>query len=104
DNVAVSTDMARAPERYRAAWSQFDNATGDTRPLSETQSAGTTLDVPASLPRTVGSYVQVDLSAESREHPTWAKPVRAYFRRETGGWKLVGLERVADTPPVSRKG
>ena len=38
DNAAVSADVAKRPKSYRAAWFEFDNATGDTRPLGETSS------------------------------------------------------------------
>jgi hypothetical protein len=98
-NAAVDARVANAPERYRAAWFEFDNATGATRPLSETSSATTSIEAPNGLPTAVNSFIAVDLSAESREHPTWQRPARIYFRRESGGgWKLVGLERMADTP------
>ncbi len=29
-------------------------------------------------------------------HPSWAQPVRTFFRRTATGWKLVGLERLAE--------
>src|SRR5262249_38357288 len=51
ENAAVKADVARAPDSYRASWSQFDNATGATRPLSETLSAATTMRAPAGLPK-----------------------------------------------------
>jgi hypothetical protein len=41
----------------------------------------------------LGSFVGVDISASSEAHPQWRRPVRTYFRRDTGGWTLVGLER-----------
>src|SRR5262249_41392273 len=104
DNAAVDADVAPAPEAYRAAWFNFDNATGATREMADTRSAGTTIDAPAGLPRSVGTYVQVEISAEAKEYPTWRHPIRAYFRREVGGWKLVGLERMPDNPPKNHKG
>ena len=103
DNAAVDADVARVPDAYRASWSEFDNATGGTRPLSETHSAATTMNVPAGLPKGVGSYVEVAISAESKDHAAWRQPVRAYFRREVGGWKLVGLERLPDLPQNNRR-
>jgi hypothetical protein len=103
-NAAVDADVAHAPQAYRAAWFQFDNATGDARPLTETVSGTTHIDAPTNLPRVVGSYVEVDLVADSTEHPTWRQPVRTFFRRETGGWKLVGLERMPESMSANRKG
>jgi hypothetical protein len=41
-------------------------------------------------------FIAVDIAAESAAHPTWKQPVRAVFRQDTGGWKLVGLERMPD--------
>jgi hypothetical protein len=42
--------------------------------------------------------VEVDISVEAQAHPVWKEPVRTWFRREGGGWKLVGLERMPDRP------
>jgi hypothetical protein len=107
-NAAVAADIATAPEMYRASWFEFDNATGETRALSETSSATTTIDVPRGLPATTGSFVAVDISADSKEHASWKRPVRAHFRRDPTGWKLVGLQRIADdggrqSPVISRQ-
>jgi hypothetical protein len=41
--------------------------------------------------------IAVDISADSQPYPTWRQPVRTHFRREGGGWKLVGLERLPET-------
>jgi hypothetical protein len=36
-------------------------------------------------------------------HAAWAKPVDVYFRRAGGGWTLVGVERIPETPVVPPK-
>ena len=97
ENAAVSAQVAKEPASYRAAWFQFDNATGNTRPLSETTSTTTTIEAPAGLPSASDSFVAVDVSADSKEHETWRKPIRVYFRRSGSAWQLVGLERMPDT-------
>lgn len=96
ENAAAGADVARSPQTYRASWFEFDNATGSTRPLSTTTSATTTMNAPTGLPVTVGSFVAVNISAEDSEYQAWRKPVRAYFRRDSSEWKLVGFERIPD--------
>jgi hypothetical protein len=98
ENAAVAADVARAPERYRASWFQFDNATGQKRPLGQTTSATTTMDAPRALPAAPGSFILVEISADSREHAAWQRPIRTYFRRQGDTWTLVGLERAPDGP------
>ena len=88
---------AAAPATYRASWLRFDNATGTTKPLSETQSATTTIAAPSGLP--TSGFVAVDIAADSTTYPTWKQPVRAYFRQDGGAWKLVGFERLPDKMP-----
>jgi predicted small lipoprotein YifL len=97
ENAAVAAGGGTAT--YHATWFRLDNTTGATQPLSETQSATTTIDPPQSLPSQPGSFVAVDISADSDGHPTWRRPVRASFRRESAGWKLVGLERLPEGRP-----
>jgi hypothetical protein len=94
ENAAVSAHVADPPERYRAVWSRFDNATGDRQPIGETQASSTTIPCPSGLPANVGSFVAVDLSADTAAQPSWGKPVRAYFRRTDSGWNLTGLDRL----------
>jgi hypothetical protein len=98
ENAAVEAGVASEPELYRASWFQFDNATGDTRPLSDTSSPTTTIDAPGDLPTKAGTYVLVEISADSKEYSAWQQPIRTYFRAETDGWRLVGLERMPDGP------
>ena len=92
-------ERRRRPTAPRGA--RFDNATGETRPLSETQSATTTIEAPSGLPTAAGSFIEVDISADSDAHPTWKQPIRTYFRRGGDGWKLVGLERLPEDRPGS---
>ena len=44
----------------------------------------------------MGSFVAVDIAADDKEYESWRRPIRAYFRRQTDGWKLVGLDRVPE--------
>jgi hypothetical protein len=98
-NAAVDADVAERPAGYRAEWHQFDNATGVTRRIGQTESTTTTIEPPTGLPAAAGSFVQVDISADSRQHASWQRPIRTHFRRDADGWKLVGLERLPDNPP-----
>ena len=98
DNAAVDADIAQAPRSYRAAWFEFDNATSALRPLAETSSGTTTMDVPLELPTQIGSFVAVDIAADGTDYEKWRRPIRAYFRRQTDGWKLVGLDRLPEEP------
>jgi hypothetical protein len=107
ENAAVTQSVATAPSMYHAAWFLFNNATGESQSISSTQASTTTIQAPSGLPSAQGSFVRVDISADSEGHPTWKKPIQAYFRRVADGWKLVGLERLPDSPAAgaaARKG
>ena len=97
-NAAVDAAVASGPATYHASWFRFDNATGDTQPLSETQSTTTSIAPPNGLPTASGSFIAVDIAVDSQAYPAWKKPIRTTFRRESGGWKLVGLVRMPDAP------
>jgi hypothetical protein len=99
ENAAVAGGVAQGSAAYRASWMTFDNATGTTKPLSETKSATTTIPAPSGLPSS--GFIAVDIAADSDTYPTWKQPVRAYFRRDGGSWKLVGFERLPDKPPIA---
>ena len=94
ENAAVAGGVAQAPAAYRASWMTFDNNTAATKPLSETKSTTTTIPAPDGLPSS--GFVAVDIAADSDAFPAWKQPVRAFFRRDGGSWKLVGLERLPD--------
>jgi hypothetical protein len=92
-NAAVDSDCAPAPTSYHVTWYRFDNATGDTAPLGErTDTRSTAVQAPSALPREVDAFVRVDIAALAPAYPSWRDPVRAYFRRTTDSWALVGLE------------
>ena len=96
DNAAVSADVAKRPDVYRAAWFEFDNATGDTRPLGETRSTTTSVEAPAACPGRSAATSRWIMSADGTEYASWRRPIRTYFRRESDGWQLVGVERVPE--------
>jgi hypothetical protein len=106
ENAAVAADVAQAPAAYSASWSHFDNATGQTRPIADTQSQTTAMQAPSGLPSAPGSFVEITIAADSQQYPTWRQPIRTHFRRDATGWKLVGLERMpagpADAPEAQR--
>jgi hypothetical protein len=102
DNAALSAGAATGQPTYRASWMLFDNMTGETKPLSSTQSQTTTLEPPAGLPTTPGSYILVDVSADIQAYPTWREPIKTHFRRTGQGWTLVGLERLPEMLPAGR--
>jgi hypothetical protein len=96
NNAAVEADVAKAPGLYRASWFLFDNATGESRPLSDSTSATTTIDAPRGLPTAEGSFIRVAIAADGTEYEAWRQPIHTYFRRVGGNWQLVGLERMPD--------
>jgi hypothetical protein len=96
DNAAVTAGFAAAPAGYRIAWSRFDNATEDVTRIAETQITSTRGAAPRDLPSQPGLFIAVDISADSQANPSWAQPVRCFFRRTDAGWKLVGLERLPE--------
>ncbi|HJR59310.1 MAG TPA: hypothetical protein VJ813_07930 [Vicinamibacterales bacterium] len=96
-NAAVAAGVAPAPASYEVAWFTFDNASGTATPIGQPVTTGREgADAPAGLPAATGSFVRVDIKAAAAAHPSWAVPVRAYFRRTGGSWKLVGFERMPD--------
>jgi hypothetical protein len=94
-NAAVDADFAKAPAGYRAVWYRFDNATGRTDRIGETNGRTTTLEAPRGLPPPSGAFVKVELSGIGAMNPTWETPVAAFFRSDNGTWRLVGFERMA---------
>lgn len=106
DNAAVAARFASAPATYRATWSRFDNATGTSQRIGDSESTTTTVAPPGGLPSGNGSIIDIAVAAVSAEHRSWSQPVHIYFRRIGATWKLIGLERLPDVvpPPASTEG
>jgi hypothetical protein len=66
--------------------------------LAETSSATTVMRAPTVLPTEMGSFVSVQIAADGTDYESWRRPIRAYFRRQIDGWKLVGLDRLPEEP------
>jgi hypothetical protein len=92
-NAAVAASVATPATRFRFRWSRFDNATGAVSDAVDTESTEMRATAPASLVASA-SFIQVDVSAEHPQHPSWAQPVTLHFRRDGSRWTLVGLRRL----------
>jgi len=104
ENAAVSAGFAKPPTQYQAVWSRFDNTTGATTRVGETQSTGASMPAPGEVKGIANGFIQIDVSAESADHPSWGRPLRTHFRRTSAGWKLVGLQRLPDAAAPSATG
>ncbi len=95
--VAAGVVAARG---YRAVWSRFDNATGETTVIGETSAEGTRLAAPANLPAAEGAYVQAEIEPAAG---TDVQPTTVTFLRADGAWRLVGVSRIEEcgTPGVA---
>ena len=92
ENAAVNAKASTPGSGYAVSWSRFDNAT-DTH-----QAVGPEATFPSPTARApqgfeTSQYIAVTVKSMHPDHPAWAQPIRAYFRREGAGWKTVGLER-----------
>ena len=94
-NAATGAGPTAAPARYVAQWSRFDNASGATSPLGESDSTSASIKAPAPLPGETGAFVQIDVRGDGGGRSEWQQAVRLHFRRAADGWVLVGLDRRA---------
>ena len=95
-NAAVDAGVAKPSSVYSATWFTLDNNSGRSHPAGETKSGINRILAPAGLPSAAGSYVVAHVRVIDSEHVSWSNPVRATFRHTGRGWKLVGLERMAE--------
>ena len=91
-NAAIDAGAAPGAVAYDVAWHGFDNATGQHQRVGDVVRIGPGDRVPLPAGLQTSEFVMAEVSADGA-HPNWRKPVRVYFRRDAGGWKLVGLER-----------
>jgi len=91
-NAAVRAGAATSGTGYTLQWGSFDNITDSQRAVGgeETVTAGRAR-MPAALD--ASQFVVVTIRANHPEHPAWNQPVRAYFRKQAGGWQTVGIDR-----------
>jgi hypothetical protein len=91
-NIAVETKTAAPGRGYTVAWARFDNATGTATPVGDKQ---VLTETRASAPRDAlsGEFVQATITGDHPTHAGWALPTTVVFRRNGGGWRLVGVDR-----------
>ena len=94
DNAAVSAGVASAPNEYVVTWSLFDNTTGELVGTSEEQRVRESRS--SAPPRMLEGpdFLVAEVRTIHPEYSHWSAPIRAYFRREAGNWRTVGLERL----------
>ncbi len=93
-NAATEAGVADEPRAYRVQWFAFDNNTGTTAALTAWASSD---HAEAAMPAVPAStdVVAVDIAADHPRYPSWATPVRAYFRRGDGAtWTVAGFARL----------
>ncbi len=88
-NAAEEQGVAERAPGYRALWYTFDNLADKATLVATTEETRSPMVMPAMGP---SEYIKVDLAAIAGPEP-WTRPVSAYFRRNSGAWVLVGLER-----------
>ncbi len=98
-NAAAIAGVVKSATTYQTTWQTFDNAAGAATPIGQPVGSNTErVQAPSGLPTAAGAFVAVDISAANPPYKSWTQPVRAYFRRDGGNWKLVGFERLPDSP------
>lgn len=91
-NAAVRAGASTAGTGYTVQWAAFDNVADSPRAVGgeETVTAGRSR-MPATLAG--NDFVMVTIRGQHPGHPSWNQPVRAYFRKQAGGWQTVGIDR-----------
>lgn len=89
-NLAVEMAVADRVPGYRALWYTYDNSADKATLVATTEETESPLPVPL-MP--ASDFIKVDISTVGGPE-AWARPVSVYFRRNGGGWTMVGLERL----------
>jgi hypothetical protein len=90
-NAAVAARVA-THGLYTIAWATFDNQSGTSERVAVEKQNEPRGTAPAML-LSKADYIEATIWSEHPEHPGWATPIRAYFKRDGAAWKTVGLFR-----------
>jgi hypothetical protein len=93
ENAAIDARVAEGGDGYTLQWFRFDNAANQATDVGAGQ---TTTALTARAPDGLlgsGEYLGVTITGQHAQHPGWSRPARFYFRRSSGSWQLVGVER-----------
>ena len=93
ENAAVEAGVADPVRSYELTWSRFDNALD--MPVGELHRTSV-VEPRAQAPDEIleeTNFVAIAIRSVQPDHPRWADPVTAYFRRVPDGWQTVGLRR-----------
>lgn len=99
-NAAVDADVARRADAYTSTWYEFDNTSGASRVIGEQRAVQPALVAPVPLPAHPGAFVRVDVGIVGSTFPH--RSVQVFFRRDAGGWTLVGVDRTTRGVEVTR--
>jgi hypothetical protein len=103
ENIAEEAGVAKMAESYTIRWTVVDNATGEERTIGDDARVfAAEAQAPAALLALRPAFVAVELRAHHPDHPAWAEPLKAYFRRTDEGWGLVGLRRHSSSLDAAR--
>jgi hypothetical protein len=91
-NAAVAAGVATPPTEYHVRWARFDNAAGSSTAAIEATATGTRVVAPPEV-LAGAQFVQADIASLHPQFTAWKNPVTVHFRRESGGWVLVGITR-----------
>lgn len=99
-NAAIDAGVAPADVAYDVSWYAFDNATGAHRRVGE--AVRTAPGRRVALPPALAGEAFVMAGVASGGGPAGRRnTARVYFKRDGGGWALVGLERHHAALPAS---
>ena len=98
ENAAAAAGVGSEPEKgYSVSWARFDNVTRGVEPIgSQTLTPSRRVQAPSGLPSAAGSFIRIQIAAWQPSIPSWAVPVDVYFRRDSAGWVLVGVDRLPE--------
>ena len=105
ENAAVAAGVASGPVTYRASWlllRQRDRR--DAGRFRKRRARRQRIEAPSGLPTASGSFVEVDISADSAAYPTWRRPIRTLFPPSGRRLDARGARTVAREPPDRSSG